>query len=37
MNIYYQNGENIFLSDEKGNLIVYSVKDKRIIRKFNFL
>ena len=33
--LLFENG-NILLSDEKGNLIVYSIKDKRIIRKFNF-
>lgn len=29
-------GENIFLSDEKGNIIIFSVKDNQILKKFNF-
>ncbi len=33
--LLFENG-NILLSDEKGNLIIYSIQDKKIIRKFNF-
>ena len=29
-------GENIFLSDEKGNVIIFSIKDNQIVKKFNF-
>ena len=29
-------GENLVLSDEKGNIIVYSIEDLQIIHKFNF-
>ena len=31
----YENG-NIILSDDGGNLFIFSIKEKRIIRKFNF-
>lgn len=29
-------GENIFTSDTKGNVIIFSIKDNKIIEKFNF-
>lgn len=34
-NLLYKDG-NIFISDEKGNIIIYSIEDKSIIQKFNF-
>ncbi len=33
--LLYENN-NIIINDEKGNIIIYSVKDKNILKKFNF-
>ena len=34
-NILFSNG-NLILSDQKGNLIIFSVKENKIFRKYNF-
>ena len=34
-NLLYKNG-NIFTSDQKGNVIIYSVENSSIVQKFNF-
>ncbi len=34
-NIFFNNN-NLILSDDKGNILVYSLLEKKIIRKFNF-
>ncbi len=34
-NFLYENG-NIITSDEKGNLIIFSIKENKILNKFNF-